>query len=530
MPGRNDPCPCGSGKKFKKCCIASTPVPLMPMMAANRANANRFDDEPWPEPAPKVAVDPRRQVWQAFWAELNRADFEGRVSLYQKALADEHDPPGDEAVYEILQSVHARAVTVDDEKRLAFLIGELREKQPELYEAFGAGYLRMLLGIALRTGFGALPELGRELARFAASDLDTVTHVIELLEYHGQLALLVEISRAGWPAVKVSDDIMSWAIHQFAERAARYEILFYLDSKPDAAVDDPALLSRLAFFIKRLSKKRVAEQILHRSGRANRTWTLADFEMSPLPEEDEEDAYEDDWDEDADEEDDLDDEADKDDAHEDDADPEDDDAEEDDAEEDDAEEDDADAEEDENEEEDDEEDDAEEEEDAVQDMGRHNLAMLCFEFAQFAHEVEGFSRSRAEQAREHVYEYLVERFDGKLTHRGSLLDNFRPQGSRRPIKEAKPLHPLCPDWATLDRYLARLMGFLSARVFPAAALFELTPAWLRFLQARGLLETDFANRVQQALAPLANDMRKAAGRYKDLVPGLDKAWPQAAKK
>jgi hypothetical protein len=20
MPGRNDPCPCGSGKKFKKCC------------------------------------------------------------------------------------------------------------------------------------------------------------------------------------------------------------------------------------------------------------------------------------------------------------------------------------------------------------------------------------------------------------------------------------------------------------------------------------------------------------------------------
>ncbi|HBA4208031.1 TPA: YecA family protein, partial [Escherichia coli] len=21
MPGRNDPCPCGSGKKFKKCCL-----------------------------------------------------------------------------------------------------------------------------------------------------------------------------------------------------------------------------------------------------------------------------------------------------------------------------------------------------------------------------------------------------------------------------------------------------------------------------------------------------------------------------
>ncbi|MGH7856174.1 MAG: SEC-C metal-binding domain-containing protein [Candidatus Binatia bacterium] len=24
--GRNDPCPCGSGKKFKRCCGASKPV------------------------------------------------------------------------------------------------------------------------------------------------------------------------------------------------------------------------------------------------------------------------------------------------------------------------------------------------------------------------------------------------------------------------------------------------------------------------------------------------------------------------
>jgi SWIM/SEC-C metal-binding protein len=27
--GRNDPCPCGSGKKFKKCCV-DQPTPLQP--------------------------------------------------------------------------------------------------------------------------------------------------------------------------------------------------------------------------------------------------------------------------------------------------------------------------------------------------------------------------------------------------------------------------------------------------------------------------------------------------------------------
>lgn len=25
-PGRNDPCPCGSGKKYKQCCLKNVPV------------------------------------------------------------------------------------------------------------------------------------------------------------------------------------------------------------------------------------------------------------------------------------------------------------------------------------------------------------------------------------------------------------------------------------------------------------------------------------------------------------------------
>ncbi len=29
-PGRNDPCPCGSGKKFKNCCISKTPQTSAP--------------------------------------------------------------------------------------------------------------------------------------------------------------------------------------------------------------------------------------------------------------------------------------------------------------------------------------------------------------------------------------------------------------------------------------------------------------------------------------------------------------------
>jgi hypothetical protein len=43
-PGRNDPCPCGSGKKFKHCCVNKPPpppLPLTPEQECRRLTAER---------------------------------------------------------------------------------------------------------------------------------------------------------------------------------------------------------------------------------------------------------------------------------------------------------------------------------------------------------------------------------------------------------------------------------------------------------------------------------------------------------
>jgi tetratricopeptide (TPR) repeat protein len=41
--GRNDPCPCGSGKKYKKCCLAKRPS-RAPDLATVRADVERLDE------------------------------------------------------------------------------------------------------------------------------------------------------------------------------------------------------------------------------------------------------------------------------------------------------------------------------------------------------------------------------------------------------------------------------------------------------------------------------------------------------
>jgi hypothetical protein len=60
--GRNDPCPCGSGKKFKKCCeerlsrkklsatVLSAGAPEQTTQAASRISANFFQNLAVPVP------------------------------------------------------------------------------------------------------------------------------------------------------------------------------------------------------------------------------------------------------------------------------------------------------------------------------------------------------------------------------------------------------------------------------------------------------------------------------------------------
>jgi hypothetical protein len=44
-PGRNDPCPCGSGKKYKRCCLLTDEA-----SARERAQPALFDDDLFGDP------------------------------------------------------------------------------------------------------------------------------------------------------------------------------------------------------------------------------------------------------------------------------------------------------------------------------------------------------------------------------------------------------------------------------------------------------------------------------------------------
>lgn len=144
------------------------------------------------------------------------------------------------------------------------------------------------------------------------------------------------------------------------------------------------------------------------------------------------------------------------------------------------------------------------------DSGRQNLYHLSVEFLGYLHREEGVALTKGDLARQQIYEYILERFDRQLEPRESMFDaEFRPRRQKRRSKpKPRRYHLLCPDHGTLDRFLGQLMGFINPQWYKVAATSELLPAWLRFLELRGLIDAEQHTKTRQALEPIVTSLRQ----------------------
>jgi len=95
--GRNDPCPCGSGKKYKRCCLAKdqeaerarrvatqlNKPPVVPSKPATSAPG-------FPSPPSTTEVDiATDDALNARYEAFEAADYEGKIALFYHTLDEE---------------------------------------------------------------------------------------------------------------------------------------------------------------------------------------------------------------------------------------------------------------------------------------------------------------------------------------------------------------------------------------------------------------------------------------------------------
>jgi hypothetical protein len=287
--GRNDPSPCGSGKKFKKCCLGK-PHLIAPLFqkahSAPAAVSTAAKHTPaWSKPAPTEtpASRPRSPLQlkrDTIWNEFKSQHGEAREAVFLRTLDDE-ELRDDETAFEMLNGLHEDAVARGERERFGRMVDTLAVRWPEVYEQGAHYYLSWQLLDALADGRPDVSALTRALAAKAGRDNDIVHRGLRALAYHGQLIPLVEAMRIGWPLVRESDNVMGWAIGEFAEAGAAYEMYAYLEG---ASAPDPSnveLLQRIRYFVDDPRLEYVTEFIREVSDKADVAWTVADFALNP---------------------------------------------------------------------------------------------------------------------------------------------------------------------------------------------------------------------------------------------------------
>jgi hypothetical protein len=449
--GRNDPCPCGSGKKYKKCCIAkdqvasSGPTAVIPP-AHSSVTSPQIIQQPKPVgptapaqaakvPTPSVPLDPVTERGNILWRKFESQHGEGRIAVFLGTL-EEAEVMTDDISLEMLSVLHSDAVKNGGRTRFAECVGALRERRPEVFDEGRHYYLSWCLEDALaESRQEVVPSLARELAARAGRNIDIFNHAGYRLAYHGQLPVLVEALRIAWPLVKTSDDVVPWGISEFAEKGLNHEIFDYLEHtiSPDTA--DPALLDRIHFFVDEPGETYLREFIGDLTGNSEREWHENDFAITQRRK-----RGRDDWGD-------------------------------------------------------------EKHERRTPHPGAINLSRLISEYVGYLRREEGVPFPRGELVRQELYRYFMRRHEGDLDPRPSMLEQAMHPNRKLP-KPPRPAHPLCPERVTLEIHLVGMMGMMSGLYHSAAALFQAMPAWLRFLASRRLIDAGTREKVIAELLPL----------------------------
>ena len=473
--GRNDPCPCGSGKKYKKCCFArdqeasSKPAPVISPADADAVSsmlAKTFENIAKPArtsepPTPPPPRDPIVERGDILWEEFEAESGEGRIAVFFKALEDPEAMTHDLA-FEMLHVLYMEGLKSGERGRFEKCVSAFRERLPDAYEKESHYCLSWCLSNALAEDRQeVVPALARELAATAGRDIDIFNRAAPQLAYHGQLSALVEAMRIAWPFVKTSGNVVPWGIAEFAEKGVRYEILDYLEHTSNPDPTDASLLERIHFLIEKPNEQFLREVMTDLTGNSGREWKVEDFALKPRRK-----RSRGAWDDDADE----------------------------------------------------------DEEREAPDPGAANLSRLIAEFVGYLRREEGVPFSRGDMVSQELYRYFIRRFNGDLDPRPSMMESML-QPTRKLPKPPKPAHPLCPERLTLDAYLGEKLGFMNELYHTAAALFQAMPAWLRFLKSRGLIDAATREKVTAELIPLQATLLRLWEKHDDpLMLRLGKAW------
>lgn len=451
---RNSPCPCGSGKKYRRCCHKKkaekhveerrllTDVETEEQMQVAEEKETRTKKE-WDAILSSKEEDGEdRKEIRGFWEDFGARDYDGKKAVFLEKLDDEEWMKGG-ALFDMLDSIYQQALAKKDCKGFCELLATFEKKRPKIYRQDCHFYLKWQIKTAVTENHcDIVPFLVMKLAKVAYKQIDVFNDVKDWLEYSGQLPLLVKATKAAWPKIEKSAHIIPSGIGEFAEKAAHYLIFESLETHP-LNINEDELLQSINYYGD-FRPDWLRKYISYITGKTKQKWTQNDFILSSRNNVDNHKGELGD--------------------------------------------------------------------------GRTHLYYLSVAFLGYLRREKKASYPKGEIARGNILQYILERHAGELEHEESILEAMirETYGRPKPKKKKRKIENiLCPDCETMDRYLTRFFQFLAHRPHSAAAVFELIPQWLSFLESYRLLDQQLYQHTLKSMQKLKEDLLKILRKEPD---------------
>ncbi len=297
--GRNDPCPCGSGKKYKKCCMSrDDEARRLAMKAHEHAHVcddpshhhgdhehddlaehehdefcdhDHGDDDPHDEGFDESEPDEDRDP-DPVWEAMEDQPLDRQVELVVERVKGPAPLHPDDWL-ELLEVLGIELLRERRPADLDRLLDAAREHQPALAAELGTFDRTLRAWASLQRAGDETPLL--DAAAHATEDADELIRLLDGFRYHGRLAL-VERALAAALEKAVEDDPESPLVLELREIAAQVAIAAALDANPELDACGPELAARLAQFGD-VDTEFLAELIRRRTGRGVEPLALADL-------------------------------------------------------------------------------------------------------------------------------------------------------------------------------------------------------------------------------------------------------------
>ncbi|MHC4715965.1 MAG: SEC-C metal-binding domain-containing protein [Planctomycetota bacterium] len=267
--GRNDPCPCGSGKKYKKCCLGkdesrAAGAPDLPRRQASPPEA------PSAAPAGPTFVPPAQPETtdapptpQRRLSEFRKRDHPGRRALFEQSVRDGAIDAA--TAREMLSLLRKECLRRNERDRFDELLASLRRHRGDVYEAHELDYVRWAVADAVAIPrYDLLAVRAREMAAMAGRHFDAFHQMADLLAYHDRLDILLKGLRVAWRQVR---DAASPQAEELTRQVRDAELFDYLQHARRPHAKDRDLLARLSAYGP-ASPDDLAGRIAHLTGQA----------------------------------------------------------------------------------------------------------------------------------------------------------------------------------------------------------------------------------------------------------------------